>query len=386
MRTKNDLDTSFEQWKRGIEKLIREHPLHIISWEATRQCDMNCVHCGSPSEEVNLGDELTTEEVIAAFQQIAADFDMSQFRHINITGGEPFVRKDLISILKEISSIPFYRNIDIQTNGLFIHDNPVILKELKKYGVTGVGISIDGMEKTHDSFRRMAGSFFKTVKAAKLAVENGYVVTVSTVAHAKNVVELPELLDIVKSEIRPRVFRVMTIDPLGRTGVESEYLLSPDNVKEVIDFLKLEYQNSCKAYGDSSTTMVELGCGGWLGKELEGTFRPLIFHCIAGINNLGILFDGKLASCSNISRDFIEGDLRKDRIKNVWENRYRKYRELEWKKTGFCKTCDQWSFCHGGPMHRRDLYEYVGLCIFNELRTCHTKLISENLQSKKITC
>jgi radical SAM protein with 4Fe4S-binding SPASM domain len=90
-----------------------------------------------------------------------------------------------------------------------------------------------------------------------------------------------------------------------------------------------------------------------MGTELEGMIRPLVFHCIAGLNNLGILFDGKLASCSNVSREFIEGDLRKERIKTVWENRYIRFRDFEWKRIGECTACDQWDFCHGGPMHKR---------------------------------
>lgn len=367
MKTDTDLGILFEQWKERIDRLIREHPLQIISWEATRRCNMNCVHCGSPSENVILDEELTAEEIVRAFEQIATDFDMSRFRHINITGGEPFVRKDLLEILSRISRSPLYRNIDIQTNGLILYDNPELFGQLDKYGVTGLGISIDGLEETHDSFRRMRGGFVKAFEAARFAVEKGYVTTVSAVAHAKNVDEIPQLFELVKSEIQPRVFRVMTIDPIGRTDFDSEYLLSPEQVRSVIQFLRAEYQNSCGNYADPTVTMVELGCGGWLGKELEGTCRPLIFHCIAGINNLGILFDGKLASCSNIPREFIEGDLRKDKIKTVWETRYHRYRNFEWKKTGSCADCDQWDYCHGGPMHLKNNLKVHSSCLYQML-------------------
>ena len=125
-------DSFLEKWKTNIENLIEEHPLQIISWEATRRCNLNCLHCGSPSEKVELQEELTTDEIIGAFYQIAEDFDMSQFRHINITGGEPFVRKDLLTILKEISKNPSYRNIDIQTNGIVLARNPGLFEKLKE--------------------------------------------------------------------------------------------------------------------------------------------------------------------------------------------------------------------------------------------------------------
>jgi len=364
LRKDLNLDRYFDEWKFRIEELIRKHPLQIISWEATRRCNLNCVHCGSPAEEVSLKDELTGEEVVEAFRQIANDFDMSQFRHINITGGEPFVRDDFVSILEEIAKFPFYRNIDIQTNGIFIADYPEILKDLKHFGVTGLGISIDGLHETHDEFRKRHGAFAKAFYTAKLSVQNDYVVTVSVVAHSKNVDEIPELYEIVKKEIKPRIFRVMTIDPIGRAEFDHDYMLSPDQLRKVIDFLNYEYKNTCSTYSDPKSMMVELGCGGWMGKEMEGMLRPFIFHCIAGINNLGILFDGKLASCSNISRDFIEGDLRKERIKYVWEKRYKRYRNFDWKKVGECAICDQWEFCHGGPMHKRSIHANKLDCLF----------------------
>lgn len=383
MSSDEDITPLFENWRERIETLIREHPLQIISWEATRRCNLHCLHCGSPSEESNHAEELNTDEVVEAFHEIARDFDMIRFRHINITGGEPFVRKDLLNILHAISRRPFYRNTDIQTNGVFIADNPNILQEMKRVGVTGLGISIDGFESTHDSLRGISGTWGKAVNAARLAVEAEYVVTVSFVAHSKNVHELPVFYNFVKKEIRPRVFRVMIIDAQGRAQKNSEYLLTPDQKRGVIDFLKREYEHSCSAYSDPSATMVELGCGGWLGTELEGCIRPFIFHCIAGINNLGILFDGKLGSCSNISRNFIQGDLRLERIKDVWENRYRPFRDGRWQKTEPCAHCTEWAFCHGGPMHKR-LMNGACQCLYSELKETEFRNTARQLVSPSI--
>lgn len=359
-----DEDLLFSQWRTRIASMIREHPLQIISWEATRRCNLSCVHCGSPSECVDLADELTEDEVVGAFDQIAADFDMSGFRHINITGGEPFVRPDLLSILRRLNRHPSCRNIDIQTNGLALADNPDLLYELAPLGVTGLGISIDGLEATHDAFRRREGAYRKSWDAAKAAVRKGYTVTVSVVAHAKNVDEIPELFRKVQTDIRPRVFRVMTIDPIGRAALDRQYMLSAEQTRQVLEFLKNEYGRSCGDYSDPAITMVELGCGGWLGRKLEGMVRPFVFHCIAGLNNLGILYDGKLASCSNISREFIEGDLRTERIRDVWENRYQRYRNPEWKRTGKCVGCCEWDYCHGGPMHLRGAACSAAPCIY----------------------
>ncbi len=381
MNHHGDMTPLFKIWRGRIETLMREHFLQIISWEATRRCNLRCLHCGSPTEEVNSTDELTTEEIIGAFDEIARDFDMSRFRHINLTGGEPFIRSDLLDVLQAISRWPFYRNIDIQTNGVFISENPSVLNELRGVGVTGLGVSIDGFELTHDSLRGKPGTWTKAVNAAHIAVEAGYAVTVSFVAHAKNIHELAEFHRFIADEIRPRVFRVMIVDRQGRAQKNADHLLSPAQVREVVTFLKREYERSCPNYSNPSATMVELGCGGWLGTELEGRVRPFIFHCIAGLNNLGILYDGKLGSCSNISREFIQGDLRQEKIKHVWDNCYLPFREPEWRRTGRCETCTEWIFCHGGPMHKRSFDGTAQtcpfLCLYPSLGGCSNTIAAD---------
>ncbi len=360
------MQKSFDTWKDNVNRVMQERPLQIISWEATRRCNLNCLHCGSPNEAVDLSDELTTEEVIAAFMQIAKEFDLSRFHHINITGGEPFVRKDLLDILKEITKVKEFRNIAIQTNGIYISENPQVLDKLKGYGVTGIGVSIDGLESTHDAFRRKEGTWKKAIKAAKSAVEKGFVVTISVTAHSKNMDEIPLLYEHVK-KFHPRYFRVMTLDPIGRARLNKEYLLSPQQTKKLISFLKAEHEKNYMHYPDPKTTILELGCGGWLSTELEGRVRPYIFHCIAGINNLGILYDGKIASCSNIPRDFIEGDLRKENIKKMWDTRFQKFKDKEWLRTGDCKNCSEWEYCHGGPMHKRLIDGTMLDCLYQTL-------------------
>lgn len=40
-------------------------------------------------------------------------------------------------------------------------------------------------------------------------------------------------------------------------------------------------------------------------------------------------------------------------MKDVWENRFNKFRNFEWKRNGDCEDCSEWPYCHGGPMHKR---------------------------------
>ena len=62
-------------------------------------------------------------------------------------------------------------------------------------------MSIDGLQDTHDRFRGRTGGYELAFRAAKSAVEAGLTVTVSTVANATNVQEIPSLYESVKAEI-----------------------------------------------------------------------------------------------------------------------------------------------------------------------------------------
>lgn len=200
-----------------------------------------------------------------------------------------FVRKDLLYILEQISQSQHYRNIDIQTNGIVFGRNPNLIDDLKKYGVTGIGVSIDGFREEHDSFRGLNGSYDLAVKAARESVEKDMTVTVSTVAYSGNVDGIPLFFEEVKKEIHPRIYRVMIVDPLWRAE-ENELSLSPKQTREVISFIFNEYV-------------------------------------------------ANLVSCSNIPREFgFEGDLRKDRIKDVWEKRYQNIETLIGKRLEIVKA------------------------------------------------
>lgn len=340
----------YHQWSKKLSSILKEHSLEIIYLEITRNCDMSCIHCGSPSETWEKEKELSTHEVINVFKEIAVDFDLSKFKFVCITGGEPFVRKDLLYLLESISNLGF-EPITIQTNGNALARDPELIEKLIERGVRGIGTNIDGLEYKHDEFRNRKGHYRSSILATKHALERRDLIhtTVSTVITRKNIGELEELNRVIRI-LNPHRWRLIFLDPIGRGAFAKEYLLSPEEVKNVINFI----QKQRLMYIDrKDLTQIELGCGGWLGCEIEGKVRPYIYHCVAGINTLGILYDGGIAACSNIPRAFIEGNIRTDKILEVWNKRYSKFREYDWKRIGDCVNCSEWEYCHGGPMHKR---------------------------------
>lgn len=368
-------DEEIASWKSAVNQVINEHKLKFIQLEVTRACNLKCVHCGSPTENTDVSNLLTKDEIKSTLEKIAEEIiDPTHFNHLMFVGGEPFSRKDLLSIVEDAYNVRgrqgarVYTNTQIQTNGIYIGEHPEVLDELKQKGVTGFGISIDGLGKTHNSFRGRNDAFGKTYKAVKEALTRSFSVSVSTVVNQSNVDELPELSRMIRGDLKPNYWRIMLLDPIGRARLNRNYLLSPDQIQKTIAFIYKEHVEHLEnAYIKNKETKIELGCGGWCGKEIEGMIRPYLWHCIAGISMLGIMYDGAIGGCTNISRDFLEGNIKKDNITKVWNNKFQKYRHFDWKKTNECETCSEWNACDGGPMHYRLEDGGMVFCLYQTL-------------------
>lgn len=208
-----------------------EHKLRDLFWECTLSCNAACKHCGSSAEKKKYEGELSTEEMKNAFKQIANDMDAKKI-WINVTGGEPLVRKDLCEVMEYATNELGFR-WGMTSNGLLLDKD--MLEKLKKANMESVSISIDGIGKTHDEFRGVEGAYEKTIRNIKNMVDSNYfmITEVTTVFHKKNIDQLEELYEVI-SELGVDVWRLIPMDPIGRAKENSEYLLNGDEVKRMI--------------------------------------------------------------------------------------------------------------------------------------------------------
>ena len=90
--------------------------------------------------------------------------------------------------------------------------------------------------------------------------------------------------------------------------------------------------------------------------EYEKEVRPQIFYCRTGISIASILYNGDLFVCPNVPRlpKFIQGNIKRDNFKAVWENEYKEFRNNERTKCDECQKCKEWEYCQGGAFHTWD--------------------------------
>jgi cyclic pyranopterin phosphate synthase len=89
---------------------------------------------------------LTYEEIMAVMQPLAA----AGVNKVRITGGEPFLRKDLMQLLTQLTHTEGIDEISITTNGVL---TAPFIPQLKELGITNINLSLDTLQR--DKFKQI---------------------------------------------------------------------------------------------------------------------------------------------------------------------------------------------------------------------------------------
>jgi MoaA/NifB/PqqE/SkfB family radical SAM enzyme len=135
-------------------------PSMIANFAVTYRCDSRCRNCNIWRMPAPKRGELSLSEIGEIFER-NAEF-LSGVRSIQITGGEPFLRRDLPQVIAAVRSSLPRCSFWIPTNGLSPdlvgEATEDILGGLKGRGL-GVSVSLDGVGETHDAMRGVEGSY-----------------------------------------------------------------------------------------------------------------------------------------------------------------------------------------------------------------------------------
>lgn len=319
-----------------------DHPQLLgLFLEVTSRCNAKCAHCGSSCGNKIDPDEVSTETLKRTLFEISLKYDPRTV-FLSVTGGEPLMRKDLFDLMKYATDLGY--KWGITTNGmLFTEKTYKMIEETK---MATVSISIDGMKKTHESFRGVPNCFDRITEVLKRLqkIPTIQTVQVTTVANEKNLDELDEIYQYVQ-DIGITNWRLITVDPIGRAGENDEILLTPEHFKYVLDYIKEKrLENKIK---------VEYGCSHYLGLDYEKEVRGHYFTCQAGLTIGSILSNGDIYVCPNVPRipELIQGNIKTDSFVEVWENKYKEFRTDKRLKSEKCKKCKNWKYCLGDSFH-----------------------------------
>jgi radical SAM protein with 4Fe4S-binding SPASM domain len=307
-------------------------------WELTLGCNLKCLHCGSSAGKAR-SNELNTKESLKLCKDLA-ELGTSE---VCLMGGEPLIRRDWHIIGKEIKDLGM--RLSIISNGILVNEN--IISKLAKLEPHAVSTSLDGgTAKTHDLIRGFSGSFDRVMNYLSLARKADLPTSVITTANKLNYKELPMIKDLILN--RFIAWQIQSTSPIGRFS--KKYVLSEEEFYSIGLFIAHLKQK----YSSRELPVIGAHCFGYNSKFIPslGIFSDWI-GCQAGISIISIQSNGGIKGCLSTPDEYIEDNVRKRSIIDVWKdpNAFSYNRKFKKENLGkFCKDCNYGETCKGGCM------------------------------------
>ena len=175
----------------------KAQPRPVVVWNCTRQCNLYCVHCYASAKTEKAPGELSTAEG----KQLIRDLAAFGVPVILFSGGEPLMRPDLCELAAYARELGL--RVALSTNGTLI--TPAVAQQLKEVGFAEVGISLDGMEATHDRFRGKPGAYREALAGIRHCVALDMRVSLRLTMTSYNYRDIPAILQLTEDENIDRI-------------------------------------------------------------------------------------------------------------------------------------------------------------------------------------
>lgn len=162
----------------------------MVIWNLLRRCNLTCKHCYATSADSVFRDELDTAAALAVID----DLHEAGVKVLILSGGEPLLRDDLFQLSAYARARGFF--VALSTNGTLISESNI--EQIAAANFDYVGVSIDGLEETHDAFRQLVGSYASSMHGIALCRQRGIRVGLRTTLTQENHAQLPQLLDLMR--------------------------------------------------------------------------------------------------------------------------------------------------------------------------------------------
>lgn len=315
-------------WKKQAsiqQKIIQRHEkFNTVYLMITRKCNMNCDFCAiNANHGMNLDAEINIDDIKKKIIPFLNECSPHKFI---MTGGEPFVKDNILQIIEEIhkgTSIP----IIVQSNGIAV--NTSVIEKLK------------GKVKEIDfSTKHMFGEMGKAdelISNIEICQQSGIDVVLSFIYEKSNKKELYEVIDIAAKYNTGLLVNIVA--PVGRAREKVEFLTDLDKIQMNLDIAKYIYDHGYEEKAlcgvIDSHLQVRNACGGY-GKVLA------------------IFPEGNIYMCQCLEDDTYRlGNVLYDEVETIENNLCDKMGERVIQKTfcvddkDICNKCEYRYFCTG---------------------------------------
>ena len=286
-----------------IDRLGRDITYLRIS--LTDKCNLRCRYC-MPEEGVckRSHHEMMSEDEFVAAVEVAASLGIHKIR---LTGGEPLVKRNILSICRRVAAVEGIREVCLTTNGILL---PELAKPLKEAGVKRLNLSLDTLNPEKYAYITRIGKLEQFRKGLEAALEAGFdkVKINAVLIGGFNDDEIEALAGLtMEYPVDMRFIELMPIQDHDEFG-ESAYV----PYSRVLEKLP----QAAPAAKDGGVAKLYRLPGA---KGNIGLISPINAHFCGDCNRLRLTADGKLKPCLHSGEEYSIKGLDKAGMKAVFE-------------------------------------------------------------------
>lgn len=315
----------------------------LLQWHVTDRCNLRCAHC---YQESHAGTDLPLERLREIARQFVDWLRRCGLQpdptrppgHINLTGGEPFMRADFLPLLEELARQREWFRFAILTNGSFL--TPDVIARLRELQPDFIQLSLEGKPETHDRLRG-PGDHERTLRVLGRLRAAGLRSMVAFTAHQANYREFGGVAEAARRAGANRVWADRLI-PLGQAVAHDAGLacLDPAQTREFLLVMDQARRNASQGL----RRRTEVPCHRALQFLVAGG-TP--YRCHAGESLLAVAANGDVYPCRRLPIPV--GNVFETPLADLWESHQllRRLREPS-QVPAECAHCLYRSACRGG--------------------------------------
>jgi molybdenum cofactor biosynthesis protein A len=211
--------------------------INYLRLAVTDRCNLRCFYC-MPEEGLDWlsrKELMTYEEML----QICSLLVKMGIEKIRITGGEPFVRKDIMKLLTALSELDGLKELSITTNGVLTAPH---VAELKRIGVRSINLSLDTLDANRFFAITRRDEFAKVMETMEELLKHDMEVKINTVVMAgKNIQDIIPLAELTKElPVSVRFIEEMPFNGDGHShsGIVWDYVRILDEIRQTFPDIK----------------------------------------------------------------------------------------------------------------------------------------------------
>ncbi len=262
-------------------------PVTYARLAVTDRCNLRCYYC-MPEEGIHYlpKKELLTFEEIERLVRVLAALGI---RKIRLTGGEPFVRTDLMALIRKIRAIGGIEEIHLTTNGVLTEQH---VPELKRLGIRSVNLSLDTLDRERFKIITRRDEFNRVWATLQALLAHEIPVKINAVVmENQNIADLLPMVALTKDQ----PVSVRFIEEMPFNGAGAHYPVLNWTYQRVLNHLRESYSNLEKIKDEPHGTSYNYRVPGHLGTV--GVIAAFSRTFCGTCNRIRVTAQGQLKTC-----------------------------------------------------------------------------------------